>query len=84
MTGHGRVETETETDTQSGPARDAARRATASQVRALYAIANRQDLDIVSVVQSHFGVDKPEDLSITEASELIDSLKNSTSASGDR
>jgi hypothetical protein len=63
----------------NGPAnegqRDGTRRATARQVRALYAIADRQELDAAGLVQSRYGVDKPEDLSITEASELIDSLK---------
>jgi hypothetical protein len=55
--------------------RDGTRRATARQVRALYAIADRQQLDAAALLESHYGVDKPEDLSITEASELIDSLK---------
>jgi hypothetical protein len=59
----------------SGRRRDGTRKATASQVRALNAIANRQNLSATDVVQSRYGVDTPEDLSITEASELIDSLK---------
>ena len=68
----------------NGRRRDATRRATASQVRALHAIAKRQDLDVTNVVQSRYGVDKPEDLSITEASELIDSLKNASNGAGGR
>lgn len=65
----------------------APRRATASQIRALHAIAKRQNLDATNVVQSRFGVDRPEDLSITQASELIDSSKgvgNGRAAGGRR
>lgn len=56
--------------------RDATRKATASQVRALHAIAQRNHLDASNIVQSRYGVDAPEDLTITEASALIDELKS--------
>jgi len=52
------------------------------QVRALHAIAQRQQLDVRNVVHSRYGVDTPEDLSITEASELIDELKAQASGKG--
>jgi hypothetical protein len=68
----------------NGRRRDGTRRATARQVRALYAIADRQQLDAAGLVQSRYGVDKPEDLSITEASELIDSLKAAGKGNGGR
>ena len=68
----------------NGRRRDGTRRATASQVRALHAIAQRQQLDAANLVQSRYGVDKPEQLSITEASELIDSLKASGNGTGGR
>ncbi len=64
--------------------RDSTRRATASQVRALHAIAKRKNLDATNLVQARYGVDTPEDLSITDASELIDSLKNSSNGVGGR
>ena len=51
------------------------RKATLSQVRALRAIAHRLGLDLASTLQERFGIDYPEDLSIGQASELIDSLK---------
>ncbi len=51
------------------------RKATASQVRALHAIANRQGFDLAETLQEGFNTREPEDLSITEASQLIDTLK---------
>ena len=68
----------------NGHRKDATRPATASQVRALHAIAQRLHLDATNIVQSRYGVEKPEDLSITEASELIDSLKVSSNGVGGR
>ena len=49
--------------------------ATQSQVRAIFAIARRQRLDPSSLVRDRFRVQRPEDLSIREASSLIDDLK---------
>ncbi len=49
--------------------------ATQSQVRAIFAIARRQRVDPATVVRERFNVDRPEDLSIREASSLIDDLK---------
>ena len=60
----------------NGYRRDSARPATASQVRALHAIAQHQQLDATNLAQCRFGVDRPEDLTIIEASELIDELKS--------
>ncbi len=51
------------------------RRATQSQVRAIHAIAERQGLDLAERLQTDFAVDTAQQLSIAEASQLIDSLK---------
>jgi hypothetical protein len=52
--------------------------ATQSQVRAIFAIARRHRLDPNSVVQERFHLNRVEDLSIQEASSLIDELKRRT------
>ena len=49
--------------------------ATASQVRAIHAIAKRVHVDL-ELVLAEFGVSKAEDLSIRDASSLIDQLKS--------
>jgi hypothetical protein len=49
--------------------------ATQSQVRAIFAIARRQRVDPANLVRERFNVDRPEGLSIREASTLIDDLK---------
>lgn len=54
--------------------------ATASQVRALNAIADRQKLDLVGVVHDKYGVGDPTALTIAQASELIDDLNANNSA----
>ena len=62
----------------AAPRRSNGRRATASQARALRAIADRQGLDLAVELQGRFGAQEPEELSITEASRLIDELKAAT------
>ena len=52
------------------------RPATKSQVKALFAITKSQRLNLNDVVHHRFGVGRADDLSISEASELIDELKN--------
>jgi hypothetical protein len=66
----------------NGHAKPNGRRATASQVRALHAIASRQGLDLAQTLQERFGIDYAEDLGIGQASSLIDELKGATAASG--
>jgi hypothetical protein len=51
------------------------RPATASQIRTIFGIASRQRLDLPAELRSRFGVDRPEDLSIGDASEMIDMIK---------
>jgi hypothetical protein len=58
------------------------RNATSSQVRAIFAIANRNGVDLPTVLNSQFSVTRPDDLSIGDASALIDQLKGSPNGSG--
>lgn len=67
---------------QAGHSRSANRQATASQVRAIHAIACRQQLDLTAELRNRFGVTSPAELGIGEASELIDSLKSVATANG--
>lgn len=58
------------------------RLATASQVRALHAIARRQGLDLVTELMRRFSIEQPGHLSIRQASELIDELKAAPAGNG--
>ena len=69
---------------QAESARSCARRATASQVRAIHAIAERLSLDLVPQLRSRYGIERPEELSIAEASELIDAIKVQPNGAGGR
>jgi hypothetical protein len=51
------------------------RPATPAQIRAIHAIANRQNLDLTEELKSRFGVYRSDDLSLEEASALIDAIK---------
>ena len=68
----------------NGPRRSNGRKATASQARALKAIADRLGLDLAAELQNRFGVAVPEELSISEASQTIDALKATTNGHGGR
>ncbi len=59
-------------------------KATASQVRAIHAIASRQGLDLAVTLQERYGIDHAEDLGIGQASELIDELKVANGVGGRR
>jgi len=52
------------------------RAATQSQVRALHAIAKSKGLNLTRLLQGRYQVDRPENLGIKQASELIDTLKS--------
>ncbi len=54
------------------------RPATENQVRAIRSIAGRQHADLDGLLQE-YGVELPEDLSLKQASELIDALKTAAS-----
>lgn len=58
------------------------RAATASQVKAIIAIARSQKLDLKPLLQSRFHISRPDDLSIKEASALIDELKSDNGRGG--
>ena len=66
----------------SGRHRDGTRAATASQVRALHAIADRRKLDLSALLAERFQIDDPAGLTITEASNLIDELKGESAGNG--
>jgi hypothetical protein len=61
-----------------------ARRATQSQVKAIYAIAKSQHLDLSPWLRERFQVIKPEELGIKEASQAIDELKGTEPRNGGR
>jgi hypothetical protein len=60
-----------------------ARRATQSQVKALYAITKSQRIDLGAWLRRRFHVDRPEDLALKEASQAIDELKGGDRREGD-
>ena len=62
-----------------GRPRDTGRSATASQARAIYAIAGRQGIELADKLRADFGVATPEELTIREASRLIDELNGKDS-----
>jgi len=69
-----------------GPARPDDRRggrsrpATVSQLRALRASCGRGGVDLAGVVAERFGVDRPDSLSVVEASRLIAELRTASPA----
>ncbi len=70
------------TGKSNGRRRDGTRAATASQVRALHAIADRRKLDLSALLAERFQIDDPAGLTITEASNLIDELKGESAGNG--
>src|SRR5262245_8283509 len=52
-----------------------ARPATANRVRAIVTIARRQHADLEGLLRDGYGVDRPEDLTLAQASAFIDQLK---------
>ena len=68
----------------NGRRRDGTRSATASQVRALNAIADRRKLDLPALLAERFQIDDAASLTITEASNLIDELKGESADNGRR
>ena len=49
--------------------------ATASQVKAICSIARQREADLVAILRSEYDVERPEDLTLRQASALIDRLK---------
>lgn len=54
--------------------------ATEKQIRAIHAIANKQRLDLVQELVRRFNVERADDLSVKQASQLIDAIKPQTTA----
>ena len=74
---------------QPAPARNGSRRAngrpaTHAQLRAIHAIVDRQRIDLTGELRRQFGVDRPEDLGIGEASQFIDTIKPANENGGGR
>ncbi len=65
----------------SGRQRGPVRRATASQVRALEAIAQRRQLDLTADLERRFGVSHLADLDLKQASRLIEELNQPATGS---
>jgi hypothetical protein len=61
---------------ESGQKTAAPRPATQSQIKALFAITKSQGQNLNQLLRERFRVGKPEQLSIREASQLIDALKS--------
>jgi len=55
--------------------------ATAAQVKAIYAIAKQLGVDLADALHQQFGVHRPDELTVKQASALIDSLKATRTAS---
>ena len=51
--------------------------ATPNQVKAIHAIARRQNVNLTGLLGDEFGVAMPEDLTLSQASAFIDRLKSS-------
>jgi hypothetical protein len=60
------------------------RLATQSQARAIRAIASKRRVDLQKLLDARYGVGRPEDLRLSDASSLIDELKNSGDGGGQR
>ena len=52
--------------------------ATENQIRAIRSIARRQNADLDGLIRQEFGVEQIEDLSLKQASDLIDTLKTAS------
>ena len=50
--------------------------ATPNQVQAIHSIARRQDVDLVAILREAYEVDRAEELTLRQASSLIDQLKS--------
>ena len=83
--GNGRTLTNGDADkSRSTRSTRSTRLATSSQIRAIHAISARQQVDLAQVLYDRFGAGRPEELSISEASTLIDELKSAASGTGGR
>jgi hypothetical protein len=63
--------------------RELAPRATNKQIRAIHAIAKQYNLDLAAELHGRFAVERPDQLSLLEASQLIDAIRISTNGATD-
>lgn len=73
--GNGHTEAKPETN-GNGHSTNQPRPATQSQIKAIHAIAKARSLDLHSIIWQRFSVNRADELSIKQASELIDHIKN--------
>jgi hypothetical protein len=66
----------------SGQRSNPSRPATQSQVKAIHAISRSKQVNLTKLLRDRFHVSKPDDLSLKEASSLIDELKNGNGQGG--
>ena len=64
------------TQAQRTPSQPSPRPATASQVKAIRAMAARRRIDLVALLRERFGLETADSLGIRQASDLIDGLKS--------
>lgn len=65
-----------------GAGRPRRRQATSSQVRAIFAIAGRQNVPLEQALKDRFGVEHPSELNIGDASRFIDELQRTAAGTG--
>jgi hypothetical protein len=68
------------TSNGNGPRGRPRKPCTSSQARAIYAISRAQHADLEGLLRDEYGVDRPEDLSLAQASAFIDQLKAAATA----
>jgi hypothetical protein len=73
--GNGTANARNGASSRNGDHRRPVKPATANQVRAIVSIARRQRADLDGLLRDEFHVDRPEDLSLAQASAFIDQLK---------
>jgi len=66
--------------TNGGGQRGGTRPATPAQVKALYGITRQQGVDLAKLLRDRCRVERPDDLTIRQASSLIDDLKSTGDA----
>ena len=66
----------------NGRGKSNGRRATSAQVRAIFAIAGQQQIDLPQELRNRFNVDRPDHLFIGDASQFIDELKAAPAGTG--
>lgn len=86
--GHGHTDPRPQTTANGNDARvngsngNNPRPATQSQVKAIHAIAKRHRINIAPFLRQRYSVDRPDDLDIKQASEVIDELKSAATSNG--